>query len=33
MEKDAQSADAQNTKIDVTTPPANEVPEASQCQC
>jgi len=33
MEKDAQSADAQNTKIDVTSPPANEVPEASQCQC
>ncbi|KAI0263358.1 ras-domain-containing protein [Gloeopeniophorella convolvens] len=33
MEKDAQAADAQNTKIDVTSPPANDVPEASQCQC
>jgi len=33
MEKDSQTADAQNTKIDVTSPPANEVPEASQCQC
>ncbi|KAF8261075.1 ras-domain-containing protein [Lactarius quietus] len=33
MEKDGQSADAQNAKIDVTSPPANEVPEASACQC
>ncbi|KAH9993823.1 ras-domain-containing protein [Russula vinacea] len=33
MEKDSQNADTQNTKIDVTSPPPNEVPEASQCQC
>jgi len=33
MEKDGQTADAQNTKIDVTQPSGNEVPEASQCQC
>jgi len=33
MEKDNQNTDAQNTKIDVTSPPPNEVPEASQCQC
>jgi len=33
MEKDGQNADSQNTKIDVTSPPPNEVPEASQCQC
>jgi len=28
-----QPTDAQNTKIDVTNTPANEVPEASSCQC
>jgi len=33
MEKDTQPADAQNTKIDVTSTPANEVPEAANCQC
>ncbi|KAF8503261.1 ras-domain-containing protein [Russula emetica] len=33
MEKDNQNTDAQNTKIDVTSPPPNDVPEASQCQC
>lgn len=33
MEKDNQNTDTQNTKIDVTSPPPNEVPEASQCQC
>ncbi|KAH9981739.1 ras-domain-containing protein [Russula compacta] len=33
MEKDNQNTDAQNTKIDVTSPSPNEVPEASQCQC
>ncbi|KIJ27838.1 hypothetical protein M422DRAFT_37578 [Sphaerobolus stellatus SS14] len=33
MEKDGQATDAQNTKIDVNTSPANEVPEASSCNC
>ncbi|KAI0064532.1 ras-domain-containing protein [Artomyces pyxidatus] len=33
MEKENQNADAQNAKIDVTSPPTNEVPEASQCNC
>ncbi|KAN0140902.1 Ras family domain containing protein [Lactarius tabidus] len=33
MEKDGQNADAQNAKINVTSPPANEVPDASSCQC
>ncbi|KAI0275909.1 ras-domain-containing protein [Russula aff. rugulosa BPL654] len=33
MEKDNQNTDTQNTKIDVTSPTPNEVPEASQCQC
>ncbi|ETW86105.1 hypothetical protein HETIRDRAFT_310086 [Heterobasidion irregulare TC 32-1] len=33
MEKENQNAEAQNTKIDVTSPATNEVPEASQCQC
>jgi len=33
MEKDGQAGDGQNTKIDVTQPNTNEVPEASQCQC
>jgi len=33
MEKENQNAEAQNAKIDVTTPPTNDVPEASQCQC
>ncbi|KII89187.1 hypothetical protein PLICRDRAFT_53653 [Plicaturopsis crispa FD-325 SS-3] len=32
MEKEGQG-DAQNTKIDVTTPTNPEVPEASQCNC
>jgi len=32
MEKEGASAEAQNTKIDVTTTQP-EVPEASQCQC
>ncbi|KAI0306303.1 ras-domain-containing protein [Multifurca ochricompacta] len=33
MDKDSHSAEPPNAKIDVTSPPANEVPEASQCQC
>jgi Ras-related protein Rab-6A len=33
MEKDGQNSDAQNAKINVTSPPANEVPDASACQC
>lgn len=33
MEKENQNAEAQNAKIDVTSPATNEVPEASQCQC
>jgi len=33
MEKENQSAEAQNNNIDVTRTEANEVPEASSCQC
>ncbi|KAI5117472.1 hypothetical protein M0805_007177 [Coniferiporia weirii] len=33
MEKEGQSAEAQNSKVDVTKPSENEVPEASNCQC
>ncbi|THH12030.1 hypothetical protein EW145_g285 [Phellinidium pouzarii] len=33
MEKEGQSAEAQNNKVDVTKPSENEVPEASSCQC
>lgn len=33
MESQNQTTDGQNTKIDVTLPNSNEVPEASQCQC
>jgi len=33
MEKDGQNSEAQNAKINVTSPPANEVPDASSCQC
>ncbi|KAI0042690.1 ras-domain-containing protein [Auriscalpium vulgare] len=31
MEKEAQPTEAANAKIDVTSPPANDVPQASQC--
>lgn len=33
MEKETQASEGQNTKIDVNTTPANEVPEASSCNC
>lgn len=33
MEKDNEAAEQQNTKIDVTTPAATDVPDASQCAC
>ncbi|KAF7799573.1 hypothetical protein EIP86_010810 [Pleurotus ostreatoroseus] len=33
MEKEGEAAETQNAKIDVTAPPTNEVPDASQCQC
>lgn len=33
MDKETQAADTQNTKIDVSTTPASNVPEASQCNC
>lgn len=33
MEKEGEQQEAQNTKIDVTSTPASEVPDASQCQC
>ncbi|KAA1469426.1 ras-domain-containing protein [Dentipellis sp. KUC8613] len=33
MEQQNQNTEAQNAKIDVTTPANVEVPEASQCQC
>ncbi|KAI0707755.1 ras-domain-containing protein [Earliella scabrosa] len=33
MEKENEQSEAQNTKIDVTSPPQNDVPDASQCQC
>jgi len=33
MDKDGVATDAANQKIDVTTPAANDVPEASSCNC
>jgi len=33
MEKDNEAVEQQNTKIDVTTPATNDVPDASQCSC
>ncbi|KAF9792177.1 ras-domain-containing protein [Thelephora terrestris] len=33
MEKDNETAEQQNTKIDVTTPAPTDVPDASQCSC
>jgi len=33
MEKENEVSEQQNAKIDVTTPPTNELPDASQCQC
>ncbi|KAH9930761.1 ras-domain-containing protein [Fomitopsis serialis] len=33
MEKETEVADTQNTKIDVTAPPANDIPDASACNC
>ncbi|KAI0070688.1 ras-domain-containing protein [Panus rudis PR-1116 ss-1] len=33
MEKEGEAAETQNAKIDVTSPPNNEIPDASQCAC
>lgn len=33
MEKETEVSETQNTKIDVTAPPASEVPDASSCNC
>jgi len=33
LEKEGEAAEAQNAKIDVTSPQTNDVPEASQCNC
>ncbi|KAI0748476.1 ras-domain-containing protein [Daedaleopsis nitida] len=33
LEKENEQSEAQNTKIDVTSPPQNDIPDASQCQC